>query len=164
MAPAKSKKSKKEISTDFGEEVKAELRFLQQFPILDQEKRVKAELACKSQRAERRRQLRNNKGPLITEEDIEVEVKRLKDLRIKFRREAAHWAKVKQEADIAYQRWLTPILTKMSAESDIELFDEVYNQVKLKDSIKNKECEKHQLTANYTGSGNGSGIDTSTPS
>ena len=111
-----------------------------------------------------RRQLRNDKGPLVTEKDIEAEVKRLKDLRTKFRRESAHWAKVKQEAEISYQRWLTPILTKMSVEADLEMFEEVYDQVGLKDSIKKKECEMLQLAANYTGNGNGNGFGTSTHS
>ena len=154
MAPVKSKKYKKEISSDFKEEVNAELRFLQQFPVLDQEERIKAELARKSQRAEQRRLQRNNKGPLVTEEDREAEEKRLSDLRTKHNRESAHWAKVKQEAEISYQRWLTPVLTKMSADADLEMFEEVFDQVGLKDSIKKKQSEMHEMAATYTGSGN----------
>ena len=163
MAPVKSKKYKKEISSDFKEEVNAELRFLQQFPVLDQEERIKAELARKSQRAEQRRLQRNNKGPLVTEEDREAEEKRLSDLRTKHNRESAHWAKVKQEAEISYQRWLTPVLTKMSADADLEMFEEVFDQVGLKDSIKKEQSEMHEMAATYTGSGNnGNGLGTST--
>ena len=153
MAPikSKSKKSKEEISKDFKEEVKAEVSFLQQFPVLDQKEKIKAELARKSQRAEYRKWQRNNKGPLLTDEDREAEEKRLKELRKKHSRESAHWAKVKQEAEIAYQKWSNTVLTKMSADIDIEMFEEVFDQVGLRDSIMKKQNE---MSAIHTGSGN----------
>ena len=154
MAPVKSKKSKKEISSDFKEEVNAELRFLQQFPVLDQEGKSEAELARKSQRAEQRRLQRNDKGPMITDEDIEAEEKRLSELRNKHRRESAHWAKVKQEAEISYQSWRNTVLTKMSADADIEMFEEVLDQVGLRDSIKKKQCEMLEMATAYPGNGN----------
>ena len=85
------------------------------------------------------------------------------NLRIEFNRESAHWAKVKKEAESAYQRWINPILTKMSAEADHELFDIVFDQVGLRDSINKKNREMHEMHAIYTGSGNkGIGLGTST--
>ena len=125
--------------------------------------RVSAELARKSQRAEKRRLLRNNKGPQLTEEDREAEQERLNELRLKFNRESAHWAKVKKEAESSYQRWINPILTKMSADADLELFDIVFDQVGLKDVINKKNREMHEMNATFNGSGNkGNGLGTST--
>ena len=162
MAPTKSKKSKREISLEFRAEVKAELEFLQQFPILDQEARDNAELARKSQPAEKRKLLRNNKGPELTEEDRKAEIERKNGLRLQFNRESAHRTKVKKEAESSYQRWLNPILTKMSADADLEMFDIVFDQVGLKNVIAKKNREKHELTATLNGSGNkGNGLGTS---
>lgn len=164
MAPVKSKKSKGEISSDFRKKVKAELRFLQQFPVLDQEGKTEAELARKSERAEQRKMQRNEKGPMITDEDIEAEGKRLRDLRKKHSRESANWAKVKQEAEISYQRWRNTVLTKMTADADIEMFEEVLDQVGLRDSIKKMQSEMHEMATTHTGNGkerNGLGTSSS---
>ena len=154
MAPTGPKKTKMEISLDFGAEVKAEVDFLKQLPIFDQEARDKAELARKIERAEKRKQLRNNKGPELTEEDREAEVKRKKELRLQLNRESARRTKVKKEAESSYQKWLTPILTKMAADADKEMFDVVCDQVGLKNDIAKKIRERHELTATRNGSGN----------
>ena len=51
----------------------------------------------------------------------------------------------------------------MSADADLELFDIVFDQVGLKDVIKKKNREMHEMNATSNGSGNkGNGLGTST--
>ena len=148
MADTGPKKSQQEISRDFKEEVEAEVVYLQQFPILDDTEKNIANLARKAKRAKARKLLRSQKGPLLTDEDEEAEEKRLKSLRLRFNREDAHRAKVKLEANISYQRWVTPILTKMSADADHEIFDLVCDKVGLKKNIERKSREMHEIAGN----------------
>ena len=111
--------------------------------------------------------MRKYKGPpLLTDEDREAEKERLDELRKHFNRESAHWAKVKKEAEISYQKWANPILTKMSTDADLELFDLVFKQVELRDSINkmdNKIKKNREIHAINTGNGSkGNGLGTST--
>ena len=163
MAPAQSRM---ENVAKFREEVIAELNFMKQFPILDQTARKEAEKARKDRRSEMRKSLRNNAGPpLLTEEAEEAEKARKNELRIIFNRESARWAKIKYEAEVLYQKWLNPILTKMSADADVELFDSICKKVEMKGSLTNMEAEAKKTRENYKfETGNGgmeSGIGTS---
>ena len=82
-------------SLDFQAEVEAELDFLKKFPIMDQTERIKAENLRKIERAERRKELRKYKGPpIVSDEAMEAENKRLHDLRKQFNKESARWSKV----------------------------------------------------------------------
>ena len=108
--------------------------------------------------------MRKYKGPpLISDEAREAEKERLDNLRKQFNRESARWAKVKKEAEISYQKWVNPILMKMSTEADLELFDLVFKQVELRDSIakvkdkikKNREIRESNSRNGSTGSGSG---------
>ena len=141
-------------SLDFQAEVEAELDFLKKFPIMDQTERIKAENLRKIERAERRKDLRKYKGPpIVSDEAIEAEKERLDDLRKQFNRESARWSKVKREAEIAYQEWLNPILIKMSDEADLEMFDLVYDKVKLRDSITKLYEKNREIHASHSGNG-----------
>ena len=154
MAP---RKPVVENSSNFKSEVEAELGFLKKFPILDQTARINAEKLRKTQRAEKRKVLRKYIGPpLISDEAREAEKERLDNLRKQFNRESARWAKVKKEAEISYQKWINPILMKMSTEADLELFDLVYDKVELRDSItkgyeKNREIHAANTRNGSTG-------------
>ena len=160
MAP---RKPEAENSSNFKAEVEAELDFLKKFPILDQTARINAEKLRKTQRAEKRKVLRKYIGPpLISEEAREAEKERLDNLRKQFNRESARWAKVKKEAEISYQKWINPILMKMSTEADLELFDLVYDQVELRDSIAKKNREIHESNSGNGSMGNGSGTSNPT--
>ena len=90
---------------------------------------------------------------------------RRNELRIIFNRESARWAKIKYEAEVLYQKWLNPILTKMSADADVELFDSICKKVEMKGSLTNMEAEAKKTRENYKfETGNGgmeSGIGTS---
>ena len=161
MAPAQSRM---ENVAKFREEVIAELNFMKQFPILDQTARKEAEKARKDRRSEMRKSLRNNAGPpLLTEEAEEAEKARKNDLRIIFNKESARWAKIKYEAEVLYQKWLNPILTKMSAEADVELFDSICEKVEMKGSIASmkaeikKTREIHEFEPGNGGMGSGLG-------
>ena len=166
MAPIKCKK---ENSLKFKAEVEAEIGFLKKFPILDQTARINAEKLRKVQRTERRKIMRKYEGPpLFSDEAREAEKSRLDNLRKQFNRESAHWAKVKTEAEISYQKWVNPILMKMSTEADLELFDLVFKKIELKDSIakvNNKVKENREIHKSNPGNGNmeyGSGTSTFT--
>ena len=151
MAP---RKPEAENSSNFKAEVEAELDFLKKFPILDQTARINAEKLRKTQRAEKRKVLRKYIGPpLISDEAREAEKERLDNLRKQFNRESARWAKVKKEAEISYQKWINPILMKMSKEADLELFDLVYDQVELRDSITKGYEKNREIHAANTGNG-----------
>ena len=140
MAPAQNRM---EEMAKFKEDVATELVFMKQFPILDDTAMNEAEKERKAIRAELRNKLRKYVGPpLLTDEAIEAEKRRKDDLRITFNRESARLAKVKFEAKIQYQKWLNPILMKMSADADIELFDTICKKVETKGLIANKEAEK----------------------
>ena len=111
--------------------------------------------------------MRKYKGPpLISDEAREAEKERLDNLRKQFNRESARWAKVKKEAEISYQKWVNPILMKMSTDADLELFDLVFKQVELRDSINkmdNKIKKNREIHAINTGNGSkGNGLGTST--
>ena len=134
--------------------MEAELDFLNKFPILDQTARINAEKLRKTQRAEKRKVLRKYIGPpLISDEAREAEKERLDNLRKQFNRESARWAKVKKEAEISYQKWINPILMKMSKEADLELFDLVYDQVELRDSITKGYEKNREIHASNSGNG-----------
>ena len=108
----------------------------------------------KIERAERRKELRKYKGPpIVSDEAMEAENKRLHDLRKQFNKESARWSKVKREAEIAYQEWLNPILMKMSDEADLEMFDLVYDKVKLRDSITKLYEKNREIHASHSGNG-----------
>ena len=134
---------------------------MKQFPILDDTERIKEENLRKIERAERRKEIRRYKGPpIVSDEAMEAENKRLHDLRKQFNEEAARWSKIKREAEIAYQEWLNPILTKMADEADLQSFDlvcdkvklrnSIHDKVKLRDSMYEKNRENH---ASMTGNG-----------
>ena len=90
----------------FQTEVEIELEYLKQFPVLDPTERIEAENLRKIERAERRKEIRKYRGPpIVSDEAMEAENKRKHDLRLHFNREDARWAKIKQEAEIAYQKW-----------------------------------------------------------
>ena len=144
----------------FQTEVEIELEYLKQFPIMDQTERIKAENLRKIERAERRKEIRRYKGPpIVSDEAMAAENKRRSDLRLHFNRESARWAKIKAEAEIAYQEWLHPILTKMANDADKESFDLVCDNVNLKNSIhdkvnlRNSMIEKNRENASMTGNG-----------
>ena len=89
-----------------------------------------------------RKNLRKYIGPpLLSDEAREAEKARKDDLRIIFNKESARWAKIKFEAEVSYQKWLNPILTKMSADADVELFDSICEKVEMKGSIASTEAE-----------------------
>lgn len=139
---------------DFQAEVEAEFEFLKQFPVLDQTERFKAENLRKIERAERRKELRKYKGPpIVSDEAMEAENKRQHELRKQFNQESARWSKVKKEAEIGYQEWLNPILMKMSDEADLEMFDLVYDKVKLRDSITKLYEKNREIHASIAGNG-----------
>ena len=111
----------------------------------------------KQERAEKRKEIRRYKGtPIESEEARVAESKRRSDLRLHFNREDARWAKIKAEAEIEYQKWLNPVLTKMANDADKESFDVVCDNVNLKNSIhvkvnlRNTMIEKNR---EMTGSG-----------
>ena len=91
---------------------------------------------------------------------MEAENRRQHVLRLHFNRESARWAKIKKEAEIAYQKWLHPILTKMASEADQEAFDLVCDKVNLRNSIHDKVklrdsmYMKNRENASMTGNGN----------
>ena len=71
------------------------------------------------------------------------------------------------EAEISYQKWINPILMKMSTEADLELFDLVYDQVELRDSIAkvNDKVKKNRVNheSNSRNGSMGNGTGTSNP-
>ena len=145
----------------FQTEVAIELEYLKQFPVLDDTERIKEENVRKLERARKRKEIRRYKGPPIETEEARVaEIKRRSDLRLHFNREDATRAKIKAEAEMEYQKWLNPILTKMASDAEKESFDVVCDEVNLRNSIQIKVNLRNSLIENYRGntsiSGNGS--------
>ena len=145
----------------FQTEVAIELEYLKQFPVLDDTERIKDENVRKLERAKKRKEIRRYKGPPIESEEARVaEIKRRNDLRLHFNREDATRAKIKAEAEIEYQKWLNPILTKMASDAEKESFDVVCDKVNLKNSIQVKVNLRNSLIMknreNASMSGNGS--------
>ena len=89
-----------------------------------------------------------------------AESKRRKDLRLHFNREDATRAKIKAEAEMEYQKWLNPVLTKMANDAEKESFDVVCDEVNLRNAIQIKVNLRNSLLENNRGntpeSGNGS--------
>ena len=145
----------------FQTEVEIRLEYLKQFPVLDDTERIKDENVRKLERAKKRKEIRRYKGPPIESEEARVaEIKRRNDLRLHFNREDATRAKIKAEAEIEYQKWLNPILTKMASDAEKESFDVVCDKVNLKNSIQVKVNLRNSLIVknreNASMSGNGS--------
>ena len=145
----------------FQTEVAIELEYLKQFPVLDDTERIKDENVRKLERAKKRKEIRRYKGPPIESEEARVaEIKRRNDLRLHFNREDATRAKIKAEAEIEYQKWLNPILTKMASDAEKESFDVVNDMINLKNSIKAKVNLRNSMIVknreNASMSGNGS--------
>ena len=144
----------------FQTEVEIQLEYLKQFPVLDNTERIRDENVRKLERAKKRKEIRRYKGPPIESEEARVaEIKRRNDLRLHFNREDATRAKIKAEAEIEYQKWLNPILTKMASDAEKESFDVVCDKVNLKNSIKvkvnlrNSLVEKNRENASMSGNG-----------
>ena len=144
----------------FQTEVEIRLEYLKQFPVLDDTERIKDENVRKLERAKKRKEIRRYKGPPIETEEARVaEIKRRNDLRLHFNREDATRAKIKAEAEIEYQKWLNPILTKMASDAEKESFDVVCDKVNLKNSIqvkvnlRNSLVEKNRENAPMSGNG-----------
>ena len=144
----------------FQTEVAIQLEYMKQFPVLDDTERIKEENVRKQERAEKRKEIRRYKGPPIESEEARVaESKRRSDLRLHFNREDATRAKIKAEAELEYQKWLNPILTKMASDAEKESFDVVCDEVNLKNSIqvkmnmRNNLIEKSRENAPMSGNG-----------
>ena len=145
----------------FQTEVAIQLEYMKQFPVLDDTERIMEENVRKQERAKRRKEYRRYKGPPIESEEARVaESKRRKDLRLHFNREDATRAKIKAEAEMEYQKWLNPVLTKMASDAEKESFDVVCDEVNLRNSIQIKVNLRNSLIENNRGntsiSGNGS--------
>ena len=145
----------------FQTEVAIQLEYLKQFPVLDDTEKNMEENVRKQERAKRRREYRRYKGPPIESEEARVaESKRRKDLRLHFNREDATRAKIKAEAEMEYQKWLNPVLTKMANDAEKESFDVVCDEVNLRNAIQIKVNLRNSLLENNRGntskSGNGS--------
>ena len=144
----------------FQTEVAIRLEYLKQFPVLDDSERNMEENVRKQERAKRRREYRRYKGPPIeTEEASAAESKRQSSLRLHFNREDATRAKINAEAELQYQIWLNPILTKMASDAEKESFDVVCDKVNLKNSIHIKVNLRNTMIKNRESasmSGNGS--------
>ena len=144
----------------FQTEVAIQLEYMKQFPVLDDTERNMEENVRKQERAKRRKEFRRYKGPPIESEEARVaESKRRSDLRLHFNREDATRAKIKAEAEMEYQKWLNPILTKMASDAEKESFDVVCDKVNLKNSIqvkmnmRNNLIEKSRENASMSGNG-----------
>ena len=145
----------------FQTEVAIQLEYLKQFPVLDDTEKNMEEKVRKQERAKRRREYRRYKGPPIESEEARVaEIKRKKALRLHFNREDATRAKIKAEAEMEYQKWLNPVLTKMANDAEKESFDVVCDEVNLRNAIQIKVNLRNSLLENNRGntpeSGNGS--------
>ena len=145
----------------FQTEVAIQLEYLKQFPVLDDTEKNMEEKVRKQERAKRRREYRRYKGPPIESEEARMaEIKRKKALRLHFNREDATRAKIKAEAEMEYQKWLNPVLTKMANDAEKESFDVVCDEVNLRNAIQIKVNLRNSLLENNRGntsiSGNGS--------
>ena len=145
----------------FQTEVAIQLEYLKQFPVLDDTEKNMEEKVRKQERAKRRREYRRYKGPPIESEEASMaEIKRKKALRLHFNREDATRAKIKAEAEMEYQKWLNPVLTKMANDAEKESFDVVCDEVNLRNAIQIKVNLRNSLLENNRGntpeSGNGS--------
>ena len=145
----------------FQTEVAIQLEYMKQFPVLDDTEKNMEEKVRKQERAKRRREYRRYKGPPIESEEARVaEIKRKKALRLHFNREDATRAKIKAEAEMEYQKWLNPVLTKMANDAEKESFDVVCDEVNLRNAIQIKVNLRNSLLENNRGntpeSGNGS--------
>ena len=145
----------------FQTEVAIQLEYLKQFPVLDDTEKNMEEKVRKQERAKRRREYRRYKGPPIESEEARMaEIKRKKALRLHFNREDATRAKIKAEAEMEYQKWLNPVLTKMANDAEKESFDVVCDAVNLRNAIQIKVNLRNSLLENNRGntsiSGNGS--------